>query len=972
MSGSLGHVHSGCHCLDAAAVDRSIAGVSPAESTCTSCHTPLPADAQFCPRCGTRTPTEISAGGTTTGAVAAEQTAEQQRRIQAALGPDYDVQRRIGSGGFAEVWAAFDRRLQRTVAVKVLHPDLVATHALLERFQREAQAVAKLRHPGVIPIYAVGEYEGLAYYIMPLVEGESLRERLSREGALPPDEVRRILRETAAALAVAHDAGIVHRDIKPENLMLEGKERRVLVMDFGIAKSTAETQAGLTGTGMIIGTPAYMSPEQATGSKEIDARSDVYSLGVVGYELLTGKPPFTAPSVPELIVQHVTTLAPSVAKASPDAPEDLVVAIDRCLAKDPAERWANAGAFAASLAGAAPVVAARPQRQRLGRGARRIAAISSVAIGVSAVAAVVWWAPWRQRATSGRDVKPRQVTFRGDVCGSSISPDGRYLTYFAAEQFWLFDLDRDRAWPVSDSVPEFGCSGWRSDQTPRWTDDGQALVFVHGDSTYRAGTGGDRARPVGAATVADSLTSRAGRIIGTDNPQGSDTTSWPGLTVRTLGHDSRRVPLTGFRLASTRLDWISPDGSRVLVAGIGGEHLENLRFLIVDLDSGRVVPIDSGIVHGLPWGWSPDGQALYSPPGSGPGLLRFALDHARLRLSGRITTLVPGVLGREEGVQFEAGGFARVRNRMAFQRTQLGMDVIIGHLAQVGPQRHWSLERVAPGSLVPSSATMTPGADRLLFVAKADSFNSLFEMAMPSGAPRRLARLSDVGVIPLRLSPDGSTAVLGISNGKGWHSVLVDLRSGTSRDLPGWGPRDVISWNCEIFDWDPTGRIVFAGGRSYPSVGIVRMNAVSGVTDTLRADSSARVACPAASPDGRWVAVRYVKLPRDGMLLLPLAGDSARFFAAPKLLYPLGWLSAGEIVALEDPAASADSSEVWVYSLAGRRSLLGKLPSGCGNVHLAPGRRDVVCIAEHNSTDVWVADGFDPYFHPPLASTPRR
>jgi hypothetical protein len=323
--------------------------VSPAERTCISCQTPLPSDAVFCPRCGVATPTQVSAGGTTTVAAPVNQTSEQQRRVQAALGPDYEVQHRIGSGGFAEVWAAFDRKLQRTVAVKVMHPDLVASRALLERFQREAQAVAKLRHPGVIPIYAVGEHEGLAYYIMPLVEGESLRDRLTREGPLPPTEVRRILRETAAALAVAHKAGIIHRDIKPENVMLEGDDRRVLVMDFGIAKSTAGTQTGLTGTGMIVGTPTYMSPEQATGSKEVDVRSDIYSLGVVGYELLTGKPPFTSQSVRELLLHHVSTPAPSVAAGRTDIPDDLAIAVNRCLAKDPGERWRDAAELSAFL-----------------------------------------------------------------------------------------------------------------------------------------------------------------------------------------------------------------------------------------------------------------------------------------------------------------------------------------------------------------------------------------------------------------------------------------------------------------------------------------------------------------------------------------------------------------------------------------------------------------------------------------------
>jgi len=259
----------------------------------------------------------------------------------------------VGSGGFAAVWSAFDRKLQRRIAVKVLHPDVIATRSVLERFQREAQAVAKLRHPGVIPIFAVGEHEGLAFYTMPLIEGESLRERLTREGTLAPDEVRRILKEASAALAVAHQAGIVHRDIKPENLMLEGKDRRVVLMDFGIAKSTAGAQTGLTGTGMIIGTPAYMSPEQATGSKELDARSDVYSLGVVGFEMLTGKSPFTAQSAAELIMQHVITQAPSVASIRSDTPEDLTIAVNRCLEKEPGQRWKDAGELSAFLEGSA-------------------------------------------------------------------------------------------------------------------------------------------------------------------------------------------------------------------------------------------------------------------------------------------------------------------------------------------------------------------------------------------------------------------------------------------------------------------------------------------------------------------------------------------------------------------------------------------------------------------------------------------
>lgn len=362
---------------------------------CTSCQTPLPSDAQFCPRCGAATPTQISGGGTVVPVSTADQTAERSREIQAAIGPDFVVERCIGRGGFAEVWAATDTKLQRQVAVKVLHHELVGSRALIERFMREAQAVAKLRHPGVIPIYAVGQRAGLAYYVMPLVEGESLRERLSREGALPPDEVRRILRDAAAALDVAHEAGIVHRDVKPENLMLEGKERRVLVMDFGIAKSTAGVPSGLTGSGMIVGTPAYMSPEQATGSREIDARSDVYSLGVVGFELLTGKPPFKDDSVPELMVQHISTPAPSVSTLRPDTPANLALVIDRCLAKDPAARWADATVLMTALDADRPAPTPVLRRvgvlRRFGGRPRLLRIALGGVVGLAAVAVPVIW-----------------------------------------------------------------------------------------------------------------------------------------------------------------------------------------------------------------------------------------------------------------------------------------------------------------------------------------------------------------------------------------------------------------------------------------------------------------------------------------------------------------------------------------------------------------------------------------------------
>jgi hypothetical protein len=296
--------------------------------------------------------------------------AGQRSRLERALGEHFELGRLLGRGGFAEVYAATDLKLKRPVAVKVLHPDLVVSHTLIERFLREAQAVAKLRHPNIIPIYQVGENEGLAYYIMPLIDGESLRSRLEREGALPIEEARRILGEVAAALGVAHAAGIVHRDIKPDNIMLDGSERRAIVTDFGIAKALGSGEAGLTGTGMLIGTPQYMSPEQASGEKHIDARSDIYSLGCVAYQMLAGRMPFEGDSAQAMIVAHIASPPEPIWNLRPDVPDNVAAAVMRALAKRPDERWPTAGDFAAAVRAVGPGSGQTPA-QRLTRRVRR-------------------------------------------------------------------------------------------------------------------------------------------------------------------------------------------------------------------------------------------------------------------------------------------------------------------------------------------------------------------------------------------------------------------------------------------------------------------------------------------------------------------------------------------------------------------------------------------------------------------------
>ena len=278
---------------------------------------------------------------------------EQLQRLKPALADRYAVQRELGSGGMATVYLATDLKLERHVAVKVLKAELAAVLGK-ERFLREVKITAKLEHPHILGLYDSGEADGFLYYIMPYVEGESLRDRLNREKQLPLDDALQIAREVADALSYAHSHDVLHRDIKPENILLEAGH--AVVSDFGIARAiTAAGGDRLTETGVALGTPTYMSPEQAAGSKDLDGRSDLYSLGCVLYEMLAGQPPFTGPTVESVIHQHLTVEAQSIANLRPAVPVEIAGVLARALAKTPADRFSPVGQFAEALSAAQTV-----------------------------------------------------------------------------------------------------------------------------------------------------------------------------------------------------------------------------------------------------------------------------------------------------------------------------------------------------------------------------------------------------------------------------------------------------------------------------------------------------------------------------------------------------------------------------------------------------------------------------------------
>jgi hypothetical protein len=309
-----------------------------ARVVCPACRTQFNDDLLACPACGTAVDSGEHLDDAGTESI--------RRRVQAALDDQYRLLSTLGRGGMGVVYLARQSGLERLVAVKVLaqHAGSRESH---ERFRREARMAAALTHPAILPVYAFGEAGDVPYIVMGYVRSETLADLLRHEGRLPLDRARRILYDLADALDYAHRHGVVHRDIKPQNVLLEDESERALLMDFGIAKS-ASALGTITASGVAVGTPMYMSPEQAIGDRHIDGRSDIYSLGLVAYEMLAGIPPFTGPY--QKLAGDGKLTAPPLEEVAPGVPDDLANAIMRCLARDPDDRWPDARSLAQAFA----------------------------------------------------------------------------------------------------------------------------------------------------------------------------------------------------------------------------------------------------------------------------------------------------------------------------------------------------------------------------------------------------------------------------------------------------------------------------------------------------------------------------------------------------------------------------------------------------------------------------------------------
>ena len=760
------------------------------------------------------------------------------------------LDREVGQGGMATVYLAEDLRHRRKVAVKVLRPELAASLGP-ERFLREIEIAAQLQHPHILPLLDSGDNGGFLYYIMPYIEGESLRTRLTSKGGLTISEAARILREVADALAYAHSRGVVHRDIKPDNILLSG--RHALVTDFGVAKAVSEATGrhSVTTAGVALGTPSYMSPEQCTADPHTDHRTDIYALGAMGYELLTGRPPFVAPTPQEVLAAHVTRAPEPVDQIRPATPPALAALVMKCLAKMPSDRPQSADellapleTFATSSGGITPTNT-RPSPAVM---LKRRRGPLSAALAAVVVIAGVWWT--LRPAGLASLVLGRQTRIT-DAAGlesePEISPDDRLIAYAAGPYFGSHIFVRQLSGgPAIDLTTRAPGRHLR----PRWSPDGSELLYVTSDGrdhrVSRVSALGGPARTMVQIVGDEAITSAdwspdgtrvvydLGSTIHVSEPGGTPTLLYTGTDPHSVSWspDGRRV---AFVEGGNRL-WHG-------ATGLANNSVSAILTVLAD-GSGGIDTVAPRTAIGLSPSWSKDGRVLFfiSDREGTKDVWRAALDGAGRR-SGAPRRLTTGL--NAHSVSLAADG-----RTMAY--ATLTREANIWQLPLTGGAQNDDAARaVTTGAQVIEQLSTSTDGQWIFFDSDRKGNSDLYRMSLttPGAEPEALTTDPANDFAP-RVSPDGGSVV--------FHS----MRSG-NRDLwligaDGSDPRNLTQTPYDEFSgsWAPDGRTVsyFADSAGTTWVGMATRGDDGRWTRGPLAIPGA-ISAGAFAPDGRRMAV---------------------------------------------------------------------------------------------------------------------
>lgn len=795
-------------------------------------------------------------------------------QLQDILGEAYRVERELGGAGMSRVFLVKDVELDRQVVVKVLPPDLAAG-LNVDRFRREIQLAAKLQHPHIVQLISAGARGGLLYYTMPFIAGENLRARLVRLRELPVSDATRILREVADALEYAHSQGVVHRDIKPENILFSGSH--ALVTDFGVSKAlssaTAETRVDgtpqLTSLGIALGTPTYMAPEQAAADPHVDHRADIYSLGVVGYEILTGRPPFTGMTPQATLSAQVTMNPDPVTNHRPNLPPALAAAIMRCLEKHPSDRWQTAAELRTQLetiftpSGATQPVAARPPFRWTPQRMMIAAAVAGVLIAGVFLSTIAF-----KKDDAGFVIaNTRQVTNApGLEMYPAISPDGKmvaYATIVAGKpQIFVRQVDAGRAVQLtSDTL---------GSAFPKWKPDGSVVTFSNALGVYSIPPLG------GSPTAVLVATPQADYKLCEWSPQGTRIacTNMADGAIYILGPSGdkpRRITdKTGDPAHS--LSW-SPNGKRIAyVMGnvqfiLPGPALGNLAassIWVVDVAGGSPKRITESAHLNMSPVWTPDGdhvlfvsslggvRDIYSQRVNGDG----APAGSPVRLT---TGLKPHSISLSQDGRFLAYS--------AFTTSANIWSAAIDGTRNVDPA---TIQPVTRGNQTIEGMDVSPDGKWLAYDSDLNGNTDIYKMPLPAGDPIQLTHNPANDFAP-QWSPDGSEIVFH-SFRNGTRDIFIISADGSKTTPVFVGPGQEL-----VPTWSPDGKQI--GFYRYPDTMLVVTRTPSGWTAPKNLLGTA-TAIPNGggmrwSPDGKFIAFQQAK----GIAIASTEDGSIRPFA---------------------------------------------------------------------------------------------
>jgi Tol biopolymer transport system component/tRNA A-37 threonylcarbamoyl transferase component Bud32 len=760
-------------------------------------------------------------------------------RISGALSARYRLEQEVGAGGMATVYLAEDLRHDRRVALKVLRPELAAVIGA-ERFLAEIKLTANLQHPHILPLFDSGEADGFLFYVMPFVEGESLRDRLTREKQLPVEEAIRLAGEVASALDYAHRHGVIHRDIKPENILVH--DGRALVADFGIALAASKASgARMTETGMSLGTPHYMSPEQAMGEREITARSDVYALGAVLYEMLTGDPPFTGSTAQAVVARVVTESPRPLVPQRHTIPPHVEAAVLTALEKLPADRFASAAQFAEALSRPAPgtaATAATTQVVQRARGRTRARLRALVVPGIAAVAvAGLAFAAAQLRRPSEPALRPVRFVYTGTDSTrvvadlpwpAAISPDGGTLVYavgMPGGDIMLYSrrMDQLEPHPIPGTVNAY---------QPLFSPDGQWLAFQTDDKEKKVRL--DGSAPV---TIADGASANGVAWTTTDVLVRGSTGPVHGLSrVSVAGGEPVRLTSPDTARGDLEHLWpvALPDG-RSLVFVIWSGALASSRLALTSLDNGTVT--DLGLKGIRPLAVL-DGALVYVQADG--AVMAVRLDVRRRRVDGKpIPVLDPVTViaanNGNSGIYLSQGG-----------ALVTGRENSRAHLAWVG--RDGAAQRIGREIRNFVQPRISPDGRRLAMVIYDGSKSDVWIYDLETGTLSRLTTLENVTSV--EWTPDGQRvnySAGGTESRAAIWSQAVDAAAPPERVIE-------LSHLTPVVSMSPD-RHWLALPSLYESWDLMRVALDSPRTLQPLSATRAQETNPRISPDGHWLAL---------------------------------------------------------------------------------------------------------------------